>query len=244
MSALIWLLLGVLVVGAPAAWWWQQQRDKKKRSAKARVSEARDTVADWPPEATRLLTAQERKAYETLQQALPDHLILAQVPLARFIRVPTRYSYGEWLSRVGQLSADLVVCDKATQVLAVVEIRPANESPRSLQRHKRMVRVLKAAGLQVLVWPESDIPAPEAVRAALLPREAAREAEAERLAAAAAIAAAAAARPARSHLTRSIPVADVDEGESDEPREPPPTTWYTDLDQPSEPTDDDRPPRR
>jgi hypothetical protein len=243
MSALIWLLLAVLVVGAPAWLWWKQQREKQGRRTKPRAIEARDTVADWPPEATRILTTQELRAYDTLHQALPKHVILAQVPLARFIRVPTRYSYGEWLSRVGQLSADLVVCEPSSQVVAVVEIRPANESPRSLQRHQRMVRVLKAAGVKVLVWAEGDIPTPEAVRATLLPQEAARVAEAERTAAAAA----AMARPAPSgNLPRSIPVADVREGESDEPpREPPPTTWYSDLDEPSSPTDDEeQPPRR
>jgi hypothetical protein len=241
MSALIWLLLAVLVVGAPALLWWQRRREKQGRRTKPRVIEARDTVADWPPEATRILTAQERRAYDTLRQALPNHVILAQVPLARFIRVPTRYSYGEWLSRVGQLSADLVVCEPSTQVLAVIEIRGTNESPRSLQRHQRMVRVLKAAGVRVLVWGEGDIPTPEAARAALAPQEAARMAEAERLAAAAA----SAARPAPSgNLPRSIPVADVREAEGEPPREPPPTTWYSDLDEPSAPTDDEQPPRR
>ena len=117
------LLLATLVVGAPGYYFWRRQRDAEVRRKKQRVVEARDTVADWMPTATRILSATERQAYDVLCQALPEHLVLAQVPLSRFIRVPTRYSYGEWLSRVGQLSADLLVCDANSQVLAVVEVR-------------------------------------------------------------------------------------------------------------------------
>ena len=72
------------------------------------------------PQATRVLTAAERQAFEILRTALPAHIVLAQVPLARFIKVPTRNSYAEWLRRAGHLSADLVVCDRHSQVVAVV----------------------------------------------------------------------------------------------------------------------------
>jgi len=43
--------------------------------------------------------------------------------------VPTRNSYTEWMRRVGQLCADLVVCDKGAQVIAVVEIRQPAPRP-------------------------------------------------------------------------------------------------------------------
>lgn len=218
MYLLIGILLAVLTVGSTAMLMWQKKRDAKTKVAKQRVTESRDTVADWPPTATRIMSVPERKAYESLVKALPDNIVLAQVPLSRFMRVPTRYSYGEWLSRVGQLSADLLICDTTTEVQAVVEIRGAEESPRSIQRHNRMVRVLKAAGIQVLVWPENNIPTPTAARHALFPHEAqkARDDRAAMLA------------RAERAAAEPIPVADV--RELDEPREPPPTTWFNDLD--------------
>ena len=43
----------------------------------------------------------ERLAYSTLKLALPGYMILSQVPIARFIDVPKRNSYGEWMRRVG-----------------------------------------------------------------------------------------------------------------------------------------------
>lgn len=228
MQLLIWLLMAVLVIGVPAAVWWRRRQHAASGAKLPRVAEARDTVADWPPTATRLLSATERQAWQTLHEAVPELMLLAQVPLARFIRVPTRYSYGDWFGRVGQLSVDLLVCDQASEVVAVIEIRPLQESDRSRQRHLRMTRVLKAAGLRVLVWPEGELPSPQVVRETLLPREAAAER-----------AAAAKARPpvpGAGPLT-AIPVAEVRRaGDPDDAqRDPPPTTWYGDLDEPGKP---------
>lgn len=223
MQLLIWLVLAVLVVGAPAFVWWQRRQRVASGTGAPRLAEARDTVADWPPTLTRVLSAPERQAYLTLRQAVPELMVLAQVPLARFIRVPTRYSYGEWFGRVGQLSVDLLVCDQAAAVVAVIEIRPAQESDRSRHRHLRMTRVLKAAGVRVLVWPEGDLPTPQAMRELLLPREAAAERAAAKSQQTV---------PGAGPLT-AIPVAEVRQPGAepdDAQRDPPPTTWYGDLD--------------
>ena len=92
---------------------------------------------------------------------------VAQVPLARFIRVPARRSYGEWLQRVGSLSADLLLCDSGSRVLAVIDVRAAQETERSRKRHERLGRVLKAAGIQVLAWREGELPSLSHVRSSM-----------------------------------------------------------------------------
>lgn len=218
MEPLAWLLIAALVIGGGALYARRQHLDAlaTRPTKPQRAAEARDTVADWPPTATRVLSAGERQAHALLCQAVPELLVLAQVPLSRFIRVPTRHSYGEWLGRVGQLSADLVVCDGESHVLAVVEVRAPEESPRSLQRHRRMTRVLQAAGVQVLVWTEGALPTPQAARLALLPQEAAQDA----------------ARKAQARAA-GTPAAAPAPSPGEEQREPPPTTWYSDLDPPS-----------
>lgn len=129
--------------------------------------ESLDTVADWAPESARILTVAERQSYELLRKALPGFLVLAQVPLARFIRVPTRHSYGDWLQRVGSLSADLLLCDSGSRVLAVIDIRAVQETERSRRRHERLARVLKSAGIRVYVWREGSLPTASQVRALL-----------------------------------------------------------------------------
>jgi hypothetical protein len=138
--------------------------------------EALDTIIAWPPEATRVLSVAEREAYDLLRRAMPTCLVLAQVPLSRFIRVPTRHSYGDWLQRVGSINADLLLCDAGSRVLAVIDVRSANESVRSRRRHERMARVLKATGIQLFTWSEAELPGLSDVRnslATLLPPPAA-----------------------------------------------------------------------
>lgn len=131
------------------------------------VRDALDTVQDWPPEPARVMTVQERQSYELLRRALPGYMVLAQVPLSRFVRVPTRHSYTEWLQRVGALSADLLVCDTGSRVLAVIDVRANEETSRSRRRHERLARVLRAAGVRVHVWREGHLPTPAEVRTAL-----------------------------------------------------------------------------
>lgn len=150
--------------------WFVVRRRRPIRSQSRSIrDDSLDTVASWPPEAARVMTATERKAFELVRKALPAHLVLAQVPLSRFLRVPTRHSYNQWVSRVGCLNADLLICDPGSRVLAVIDIRPANQSPRGRQRHERMARVLRAAQISVLTWPENSLPSVAEVRAQMTP---------------------------------------------------------------------------
>jgi hypothetical protein len=200
------IVVAVLVVVLLGVWLWLRSRQIK--GAGTDSSDRLDTLAAWPPRSTRVLTSQERLAYSTLVRAFPDHLVLAQVPLSRFLRVPTRYSHAEWLRRVGQLCADLVVCDTATQPLAVVIVEAPGgaTSERARQRQQRMMRVLKAAEVRCFVWIENAMPTVEMARASVL--GARTEAEV-----------AASASPARPDSERHTA---LDEGE-------PPPTWYDDI---------------
>jgi hypothetical protein len=139
-------------------------RQRGGRSRRSPRQDALDTVASWPPEAARVLTATENQAFDLLKRAMPGFLVLAQVPLSRFLRVPARQSHAEWMHRVGSLSADLLVCNGGSRVLAVIDIRPADQTERSRRRHERMARVLKAAGIEVQVWSEDRLPSASEVR--------------------------------------------------------------------------------
>jgi len=142
---------------------------RRQRDGASAERDAVDTVAGWPPEAARVLTIDERHAFDVLRRAFPTHLVLAQVPLSRFVRVPLRRSYSEWLQRVGSLSADLLLCDSGSRVVAVVDIRNPVESERARRRHERMARVLQRAGVQVITWRSGELPDAQAARAAIAP---------------------------------------------------------------------------
>jgi hypothetical protein len=148
----------------------QMQPDSHGRNRQAQADEL-DTVASWEPSATRILTTAEREAYHILRKALPEHMLLAQVPLARFLKVPTRNSYSEWMRRVGSLCADLVVCDANAQVVAVVEIRQpvgGKDRDRTAKRHARLDKVLAAANIPVHVWLDGALPGPAVARETVL----------------------------------------------------------------------------
>ena len=132
-----------------------------------------DTVQAWPPQAVRVMTLGERQAFEILRRALPGHVVLAQVPLSRFISVPTRFPYAQWLQRAGRLGVDLLVCDFSSRAVAAVEVRTADESARSAKRHQRLVEVLRAAGVTVHEWDEDNLPSVTQARALFLPKAAA-----------------------------------------------------------------------
>ena len=121
-------------------------------------NDALDTVGDWPPQAVRVMTLGERQAFEILRRALPGHVILSQVPLSRFISVPTRNPYQQWLTRAGRLAVDVLVCDFSSRAIAAIEVRTAEESQRSAKRHRRLVEVLRAAGVTVYEWNEDELP--------------------------------------------------------------------------------------
>jgi hypothetical protein len=205
--------------------WRRRQSDTSRSSAK---NEPLDTVQGWPPEAARVLTIAERRAYDLLRTALPGFLVLAQVPLGRFLRVPSRHSHAEWMKRVGSLSADLLVCNSGSKVLAVIDIRPNEQTERSRRRHERMARVLKAAGISVLVWSEGHLPSAGEVRALL-------GAELERSGTPGA--AALQAKSSSSRPMPLIPVAEMEEllaqgdlASLDMAMEPVPSAFFDDLD--------------
>ena len=170
MSIEILAIIAVLV--AAIAGYWLLQRGKRSAAARdaPRDRDNIDTVIGWPPEVTRLLSGGERTAHETLVKALPECLVFCHVTLARFIRVPRRNSYGDWLSRVGHLSAEFLICDRASLVIGAVALQSAQESERAAQRRTRMTKVLKAAGVKVFVWREQSIPSPAAARDQIIQR--------------------------------------------------------------------------
>lgn len=229
------LIIGGLVVLVGLVWVWWRQRGPRQdnsntnRRGKVRAMEGLDTLMSWHPQATRVMTTPERKAYAALRAGLPEHIILAQVPLARFLKVPTRHSYSEWLRRVGVLCGDLVVCDSVSQVIAVVDIRApeSQENDRARQRHARMDRVLKAAEIPLHVWREDALPNAVGARNAILGLPA--DAPASASGAAAKLGRGVPAAPPRAAVAAREPVV-ITEDDGLEQREPPSSTWFDEMD--------------
>ena len=245
------LIALVLLLVVLLAWSFLRKRGGSAKPAEEEADRL-DTLAAWPPQATRVLTSQERTLHSTLVRALPDHVVLSQVPLSRFLKVPKRHSYAEWLRRLGYQSVDFVVCDMSSQVVAVIELQPtANDlNERARKRLKRIQRTLKAAEIPLLVWSEANLPTADAARAAILPpppAAATTPVDAARPAAAAPAVRGTSTVPTLSSVARpgSVrnPFEDTDrDSTQDEHIEAPPSTWFDDLD--SGPTPLQQPPAK
>lgn len=227
MSLELLLIIGVVALAGVVAYLLLRGRGQRAAEAADERKRARDdidTVVSWPPEVTRLLTSGERAAHEVIVKALPECLVFAQVPLARFIKVPRRHSYAEWLTRVGHLCADFVICDRASLVIGTVLLQSMRDSERSERRRARMSRVLKAAGVKVFLWREEALPGVEFAREQIIQRTgvpgSTPSAEVTQP------------RPQRGPAGGPIPVPEVlVEGADEGPRrEPPSSTWFDDLD--------------
>jgi Protein of unknown function (DUF2726) len=226
MSLDVLLIAGAAVVVALIAYLFvrgRQQHADPEAGGPRRTKDDVDTLAAWPPEVTRLLTSGERSAHDVLAKALPECMIFAQVPLARFVKVPRRHSYAEWLTRVGHLCADFIICDRASLVIGAVLLQTIRDSERSDRRRARMTRVLKAAGVKVFAWREEALPTPQAAREQILQRTGVPDT--------ATPIEPVPARPQRGGAPVPIPLPEVVALGDQSPRqEPPPSTWFDDLD--------------
>lgn len=231
------IVIALVAVAGGGYLWFQRRKHVAVDTDAKRERENLDTVAAWPPEVTRLLTGGERAAHAALVKALPECMIFSQVPLARFIRVARRNSYAEWLTRVGHLSADFLICDRASLVIGVVSLQTMQDSDRAARRRARIARVLKAAGVKVFVWREQAIPSPEAAREQIIQRTGVPDTNAEPIAIGTP-------RSPRAPVAANgkIPVPEVlAEVPPDETRlEPPSSTWFDELDSGAAPLDAER----
>jgi len=244
----IYVSVIALLCALPLVWWLAKRQNPSVRPETP--AERLDTLAGWPPEPTRILRSSERLAFSTLKLALPGYLILAQVPLARFLTVPKRNSYAEWMRRLGNQCIDFVVCDVTSQVVAVVEVRPPNDQldDRVRVRLERVARALKAAKIPLHVWNEEKLPTIEAAREKLLPNAPAVPPSTRRAPAMPTLAAVAGttlmseAALADADMREAVvesgpatdPFADTDrdwsQGEVIEVREPSTSSWFDELD--------------
>ena len=221
-----WLIALLVVLAAGVLWWWLRRRESGS-VREAETEDRIDTLTGWPPQATRVMTTPERIAFGTLVRALPEYMILAQVPLSRFLSVPKRNSYSDWLRRLGYQSVDFVVCDMTSQVIAVIEIQSADgrNSERARKRLSRIGRSLKAASIPMHVWTENVLPSADAAREAVLPRPTATATDVA---------------PEQSPLSGPASMAlgksndlflDTDQNPvRDDQIEAPPSTWYDEFD--------------
>jgi hypothetical protein len=123
----------------------------------------------WPLEATlMLLTQAEQMLYRRLQEALPGHIVLAQVRLLQVVRFKGRTRELSVMNRISQLSLDFLAVTPDTRVVAAIELDDSSHD-RAERRtaDARKTHALKSAGIPLLRWSLRKAPDAEGIRLAI-----------------------------------------------------------------------------
>ncbi len=131
-----------------------------KRAGKQSVVE--DSL---PYYAKKVMSKPEQALYYRLTAALPDHIVLAQVQLSRFLGVKQGYPFHEWNNKINRMSADFLICNKDSRIVAVIELDDnSHKSEKRQQADEKKDRAIKAAGLTVIRWNVQNMPDSEKIR--------------------------------------------------------------------------------
>ena len=69
-----------------------------------------------------VLNEKEQVLFHRLAEAMPNHIILAQVRLADIVGVKKGSNWQKWFNKISRKSVDFVICEKSFVVLACVEL--------------------------------------------------------------------------------------------------------------------------
>jgi very-short-patch-repair endonuclease len=123
------------------------------------------TIGDWPFTIRKPLSAPEQILYFRLCSALPDHIVLAQVGLSRFLGVKRGNDFHAWNNRINRMSVDFLVCNKDASVVAAIELDDASHrNPDRVSADAKKDKALDAAGVRLLRWHVNSMPDDSAIR--------------------------------------------------------------------------------
>ena len=124
----------------------------------------------WPFYAKKPLSQPEQVLYFRLIEALPEHIILAQVQLSRFLGVKKGHNYQSWSNRINRMSVDFIVCNKDSSIVAVIELDDATHQKTDRQiADAKKNKALKDAEVKIVRWQGKAIPDIATIKATLLP---------------------------------------------------------------------------
>src|SRR5258708_4760002 len=113
----------------------------------------------WPFYVKRLLTQPEQVLYHRLVKALPNHIVLAQVQMARVLGVKKGFRFHEWNNRINRMSYDFVICDKAATVIAAIELDDkSHEREDRRESDAKKSKATTDAGLRLVRWHVKSLP--------------------------------------------------------------------------------------
>lgn len=89
----------------------------------------------------------------------PEYIILAQVQLSRILGVKKGHNHLSWSNRINRMSADFVVCNKDSSIVAVIELDDStHEKPDRQAADSKKDKALEAAKIKIIRWQAKSMP--------------------------------------------------------------------------------------
>jgi hypothetical protein len=123
---------------------------------RGRRSSSKSLPTEWAVTARPVFSADERRIYRILREALPHHVILSKLPLLRFCQPtePTEVRY--WYELLGANHVTFAICNANGRVLAAIDL----DSDRGNSRRTLQIKqsVLGACGVRYVRCPVNHLP--------------------------------------------------------------------------------------
>lgn len=116
--------LAVLALLLVVAWIWLRS---------ARKPDKKSLPNEWALTSRPVFSAEERRAYRHLREALPHHVVLSKLPLVRFCQPTNAQEVRYWYDLLGASHVAFAICTANGRVLAAIDLEGDRGSRRSLQ---------------------------------------------------------------------------------------------------------------
>lgn len=145
---LSWILAGLsalLLIAAGVLAWINRRRPPPA-----------DLPTEWALTARPVFSADERRVYRQLREALPHHIVLSKLPLVRFCQPTDPDEVRYWYSLLGSIHVTFAICSANGRVLAAIDL----DSDRSSSRRALQIKhaVLGACRVRYLRCPIDHLP--------------------------------------------------------------------------------------
>jgi hypothetical protein len=121
-----------------------------------RKNEPKPLPVEWDLTARPVFSADERRVYRQLREALPHHIVLSKLPLVRFCQPLDPNEVRYWYELLGSINVAFAVCSPNGRVLAAIDLDTDRGNSRRVLQIKQSV--LGACRVRYLRCPVDHIP--------------------------------------------------------------------------------------
>ena len=111
---------------------------------------------DWTLSARPVFSADERRVYKLVREALPHHIVLSKLPLVRFTQPDDPNEVRYWFDLLGSIHVTFAICSANGRLLAAIDLDNDRGNSRRVLQIKQSV--LGACRVRYLRCPVDSLP--------------------------------------------------------------------------------------